>query len=123
MELPGLGKECLRLGGVRRRDDLIMLHVTLSRVMGGYIRGTLLQCFLIGIASGIAFAIIDLPNYAALAAVVGLINIIPVIGPWIGGIAVSLVGLFVSPWVGFITFITIIIIQQFVYTLIMAAEQ
>ena len=118
MELPGLGKECLRLGGVRRRDDLIMLHVTLSRVMGGYIRGTLLQCFLIGIASGIAFAIIDLPNYAALAAVVGLINIIPVIGPWIGGIAVSLVGLFVSPWVGFITFITIIIIQQFVYTFI-----
>ena len=50
MELPALGRECTRLVSPRRQEDLRMLHVTFTRVMGGYIKGTLLQCAIIGVA-------------------------------------------------------------------------
>jgi Na+-translocating ferredoxin:NAD+ oxidoreductase RnfD subunit len=37
-----------------------MLHVTFTRVMGGYIKGTLLQCAVIGVGCGILTALIRL---------------------------------------------------------------
>ena len=49
MELPDLGRESERLVGPKHREDLEMLHVTFTRVMGGYIKGTLLQLSLIHI--------------------------------------------------------------------------
>ncbi len=118
MELPALGRECLRLGGERYYEDLRMLHVTSSRVMGGYIKGTILQCAIIALACGFAFAYLQLPNYAALAAITGLLNIIPVVGPLIGGLVAAFVALFISPMTAVITIIAVIVIQQVVYTFI-----
>ena len=74
-----------------------MLHVTFTRVMGGYIKATLMQCAIIGIGCGILFAVAGIPNYAALGVIAGLLNIIPVVGPWLGGALAAIVGLFVQP--------------------------
>lgn len=49
MQLPQLGRECKRLVGDAHAEDLEMLHITFTRVMGGYIKGTLLQCAIIGV--------------------------------------------------------------------------
>ena len=45
-------------------------------------------------------------------------NIIPVVGPWIGGVIAALVGLFVDPWAAFFALVLTIVVQQFVYTFI-----
>lgn len=118
MQLPQLGRECKRLVGDAHAEDLEMLHITFTRVMGGYIKGTLLQCAIIGVACGILFAVLGIPNSMALGGITGILNIIPIIGPWLGGGLAAIVGIFVSPIVAAIAILGTIVIQQFVYTFI-----
>ena len=118
MQLPQLGRECKRLVGDAHAEDLEMLHITFTRVMGGYIKGTLLQCAIIGVACGILFAVLSIPNSMALGGITGILNIIPIIGPWLGGGLAAIVGIFVSPFVAAIAILGTIVIQQFVYTFI-----
>lgn len=118
MQLPQLGRECKRLVGGAHAEDLEMLHITFTRVMGGYIKGTLLQCAIIGVACGILFAVLGIPNSMALGGITGILNIIPIIGPWLGGGLAAIVGIFVSPLVAVIAILGTIVIQQFVYTFI-----
>lgn len=118
MELPALGRECKRLVGPKHQEDLEMLHVTFTRVMGGYIKATVVQCAIIGVGCGICFAVMGIPNYAALGIITGIMNIIPVVGPWIGGVLAAVVGIFVSPIAALLALIATIAIQQVVYTFI-----
>lgn len=118
MQLPQLGRECKRLVGDAHAEDLEMLHITFTRVMGGYIKGTLLQCAIIGVACGTLFAVLGIPNSMALGGITGILNIIPIIGPWLGGGLAAIVGIFVSPLVAVIAILGTIVIQQFVYTFI-----
>ena len=118
MQLPQLGRECKRLVGDAHAEDLEMLHITFTRVMGDYIKGTLLQCAIIGVACGILFAVLGIPNSMALGGITGILNIIPIIGPWLGGGLAAIVGIFVSPLVAVIAILGTIVIQQFVYTFI-----
>ncbi len=118
IELPALGREIKRLFGPRYHDDLNIIYLTGTRVMGGYIKGTLLQCLLIGVGCGIGYAVMGIPSAAALGVITGLLNIIPVIGPWLGGAVAALISLFVSPLIALISLIYTIVIQQVVYTFI-----
>lgn len=118
IELPALGREIPRLFGPRYQDDLNIIYLTGTRVMGGYIKGTLLQCLLIGVGCGIGYAVMGIPSAAALGVITGLLNIIPVIGPWLGGAVAALISLFVSPLIALISLIYTIVVQQVVYTFI-----
>lgn len=118
MELPALGREAKRFIPESRAQEAEMLHLTFTRVMGGYIKATLVQCFLIGLVCGVGFWAVGIPNAAALGLITGVMNIIPVVGPWIGGAAAAVVGLFVGPWVALTALILTIVVQQFVYTFI-----
>lgn len=118
MELPAIGREAKRLVPESRAQEAEMLHLTFTRVMGGYIKATLIQCFLIGLVCGAGFWAIGIPNAAALGLITGVMNIIPVVGPWIGGAAAAVVGLFVSPWAAVLALVLTIFVQQFVYTFI-----
>ena len=118
IELPALGREIKRLFGPRYHDDLNIIYLTGTRVMGGYIKGTLLQCLLIGVGCGVGYAVMGIPSAAALGVITGLLNIIPIIGPWLGGAVAALISLFVSPLIALISLVYTIVIQQVVYTFI-----
>lgn len=118
MELPAIGAETKRLISPRHYEDAHFLHITFTRIMGGYLKGTLLQCIIIGIACGILFAVAGVANAPALGVITGILNIIPIIGPWLGGAAAAIVSLFVSPITALICLIGTILIQQFVYTFV-----
>ncbi len=118
IDLPGIGCETMRLAGPKRRETMEMLHVTFTRVMGGYIKGTVLQCTIIGVGCGILFTILGVPNNAALGGITGILNIIPIVGPWLGGALAAIAAVFVSPVVALVAFIGTIAIQQIVYTFI-----
>ena len=118
MELPAMGKEIYRIVSPKHHEVIEMWHLTFTRVLGGYIRATLLQCALIGLASAIAYFVIGLPNSAALGAITGLMNIIPIIGPWIGGALAGFATVFIDPAQALIAVIATIAIQQIIYTFV-----
>lgn len=118
IELPALGKEIKRIFGPHFQDDLNLIYLTGTRVMGGYIKGTLVQCVIIGVGCAIGYAVMGIPSAAALGVITGILNIIPVIGPWLGGGVAALVGLFVSPLIAVVSLIYTVVVQQVVYTFI-----
>lgn len=118
MELPAIKREAKRLISPRYYDDARFLHITFTRIIGGYLKGMLIQCVLIGVACGILFAVCGIPNAPALGVITGIMNIIPIIGPWIGGIIAAVPALFVSPLTAVIAIVGLVIIQWFVYTFI-----
>lgn len=118
LELPQIGAETKRLMSPKFYGQAEFLHMTFTRILGGYIKGTILQCFIIGVACGILFAIIGLPNAPALGVITGTLNIIPIIGPWLGGAAAAITAVMISPLKAVIAILGTIIIQQFVYTFV-----
>ncbi|MFC1504515.1 AI-2E family transporter [Spirochaetota bacterium] len=78
-----------------------MTLITLSEVdniFGNYIRGTLLECFIIGTLASTGFYIIGFPLSIAFTAgmIAGLFNAIPYLGPFIGlilGLSICMLGL------------------------------
>ena len=118
VDLPRLGREVNRLISDDYKDDAQMIHLTITRVMGGYLKATLIQCAIIGIACGILFWVLGVPSPAALAVITGLLNIIPIVGPWLGGALAFVASLVTSPIIGIISLIGTIVIQQVVYTFV-----
>ncbi len=118
MELPAIGRETRRLIGPKHVDDAEFFHATFTRVMGGYIKGTILQCAVIGVGCGIVFQVAGVPNAAVLGVITGVLNIIPIIGPWLGGALAAIAAIFVSPLVALIALVATIVIQQLVYTFV-----
>ena len=118
VDLPKLGREAYRIIGDKRHADAEVLYLTVTRVMGGYLRATLIQCGIIGIACGVMFTLLGVPSPAAFGVITGLLNVIPIVGPWLGGALAFVASVTTSPVVGVISLIGTIIIQQFIYTFV-----
>ncbi len=76
-----------------------------------YVQGTLILAFLVFVVSSIGFCISGLKAPLLFGLFCGLTDIIPYLGPYIGGIPAVIVGFSQSPVVGIVTLIAIIIIQ------------
>jgi predicted PurR-regulated permease PerM len=118
VDLPRLGREAYRLMGDARKTDAQMLHLTVTRVMGGYLKAMVIQCAIIGVACGILFACLGVPSPAALGTIAGLLNVIPIVGPWFGGGLAFIASVVKDPIVGVIALVGTVVIQQFVYTFV-----
>ena len=118
IELPALGREAKRFIKPKYKQDVAMWKIAFTHVMAGYIKGTFLQCFIIGVGAGVLFWILGIGNSGALGCITGVLNIIPIFGPWIGGAVAAMAGIFNSPLVAIIALAGTIAIQQFVYTFI-----
>ena len=64
--------------------------------VGGWMRGQLLLCLIIGTIATISYGIIDLRFWPLLGLWAGLTEIIPIVGPWIGGVPAVIVALTMS---------------------------
>ncbi|HCT64309.1 MAG TPA: AI-2E family transporter [Lachnospiraceae bacterium] len=84
-----------------------------NKIFGGFIRGKLLDSLIIGIICFAVCTIMDMPYTMLLSVIIGITNIIPFVGPFIGAVPCLLLILTVSPVQSFYFLIFIIILQQF----------
>ncbi len=84
-----------------------------NKTFGGFISGKLLDSAIIGVLCYIGSVIMDMPYAVLVSVVIGVTNVIPFFGPYLGGIPCVLLILLVDPLKGLYFAIFILILQQF----------
>ena len=98
---------------VRWGDLLVEETRNAYRIMSGFINGKLVDSLIIGMITFVCCTIFDFPYTALIAMIIGVTNIIPFFGPFIGAIPSALLILLVDP-VKFLYFcIFVFVLQQF----------
>jgi predicted PurR-regulated permease PerM len=80
--------------------------------MGGWLRGQLLLCLLIGVLYYIGLLIIGVDSPLILAIFGGLTEFIPYLGPFLGGVPIVFVAFVASPVKGLLALGLLVLIQQ-----------
>jgi len=65
--------------------------------LGGYIRGQLIDAFLVGLLSILALYLLDVPYYILIGSLAGLANLIPYFGPIVGAVPAVVVSMMHNP--------------------------
>jgi predicted PurR-regulated permease PerM len=81
--------------------------------VSGYITGNLAISFICGVLTFIVLIVLGMPYPAALALLVALLDLIPLVGATLGGALLVVVGFFVSPWTALILLVYVLVYQQF----------
>ena len=84
----------------------------MDHIFSGFVRGKLLDSLIIGILCFIGCSILKLPYTPLVSVVVGVTNVIPFFGPFLGAIPCALLILLVSPLKCLYFIIFIILLQQ-----------
>lgn len=88
-----------------------MMHRMAER-LGGWLRGTLLSMLIIGVLSGVAFWLLGAPYPILLGVIAGVLEFIPIVGPWVAGAVAVLVTFFHDPQTALYIAIAALVIQQ-----------
>ena len=83
-----------------------------NRTFAGFINGKLLDSAIIGLICYIVCAILNMPYALLVSVIVGVTNVIPFFGPFIGAVPSALIILLVDPFKCLVFIIFIIILQQ-----------
>lgn len=94
-------------------DNIFEIVNEMDQCFGGFIRGKLLDSLIIGILCFICVSIMDMPYPVLISTIVGVTNVIPFFGPFIGAIPSGILILTVSPIQALYFIIFIFILQQF----------
>ena len=76
-----------------------------------FINGTFIDCFVLFLISCVGFSLIGLKAPVFFAFFCAITNVIPYIGPYIGGAPAMLVGFTMSPLTGLLTLLFMIVVQ------------
>ena len=87
--LPKIGKEAKRFINPKYSEDSIIWQKSFTQVMTGFIKGTFIQCSIIGVVTGLICWALGIENPGAIGCIVGVVNIIPIFGPIIGLVIVD----------------------------------
>ena len=117
-DLPKLRAEVVAIAGPKYEDDAEHLIATVTRVVGGYLRGQTIASITTGTLATIGLAILGVPYPFVLGMITLIFNYVPYIGPFAAGVIAGLVGLFVGPWTAVLAIVVIIVAQNVTDTLV-----
>ena len=83
-----------------------------NKSFGNYIQAQLLDALLVAVECALIFSIAGIPYSILLAFIIGVTNIIPIFGPFIGGIPAALIVFITSPSKVILFVILLVLIQQ-----------
>lgn len=105
-------KLCAAIFTEQRTKKLGQYVLLTHKTFSNYFLGSILDCFVVMIVCLAVFLIADIPYAVLIAVIVGVTNIIPVIGPFLGSVPSFFIIFVTDPIKAFIFVIIILIIQQ-----------
>lgn len=111
--LPSMKRQAYRLVPATRRERVTLLTDEILTRIGGFVSGAFTVAFIAALTSYVFLRIVDVPYALVLAIVVGLLDLVPLIGATIGAVIVSLIGFTESAAVGIACVVFYVAYQQF----------
>jgi predicted PurR-regulated permease PerM len=113
IDLPRLQKSFVAYLPPQYRDEWLLLLDRCGQAVGGFFRGQLFVAAIVATMSAVALVIIGVPFWLPLGLLVGFFNLVPLIGPLVGGgVAVVVAGIDNGLGSALVTAIAMIAIQQ-----------
>lgn len=106
-------KGFLILFPVQYREKTEFIVATISKKVGGYVRGELLLMLAVGVLSTISLAVVGIKFAFLLGLIAGLLEIVPIVGPILSAVPAVIVALADNPWLALYVIIIYFIIQRF----------
>ena len=97
---------------VRQANVIVHTVRKSNEIFGGFISGKILDSAIIGVLCYIVLSIMQMPYTLLVSVIVGVTNVIPFFGPFIGGIPSAIIIALASPIQGLYFVIFVIVLQQ-----------
>lgn len=93
----------------------MVLHFTVksNEIFGGFILGKLIDSAIIGVLCFFGMSILKMPYTVLISVIVGVTNVIPFFGPYIGAIPSTILIMLQNPMQGLYFILFILVLQQF----------
>ncbi|MGI9584185.1 MAG: AI-2E family transporter [Acidimicrobiia bacterium] len=85
IDLPSVQRRMVGVFPERRRSEAAHVGRQLNTALGGFLRGQLLVALIVGIMLSFGYRVIGLEFWLLIGLIGGLLNIVPLLGPWVGG--------------------------------------
>ncbi len=99
--------------GKKKGDRVLDVLSFTDKTFGGYIIAKVVDSLIIGFICYVGMNILRLDYAVLISVIVGITNVIPFFGPFIGAIPSILLLLAISPWQAFVFAIFVLVLQQF----------
>ncbi len=109
----GIKKIVYAVTPVGKENDAWKTILKCNHIFNGFLFGKAIDSLIIGILCLITMSILRLPYALLLSMIVGITNMIPYFGPFIGAIPGVLIYLFINPKLSLVFAILILVLQQF----------
>lgn len=86
VDLPHIRRTSESLIPDAARAEVMHLAHRLNRAIGGFFRGQLFVALIVGIMCSVGLLAIGLRFWFLVGMIAGLFNVIPLVGPWVGGV-------------------------------------
>ena len=126
LDLPKVRSKVISLVPERHRVEVVFVARGLGLAVGGFLRGQLLVALIVGVMTSVGFWAVGLPFWLLIGMIAGFLNIIPFIGPWVGGtlgvlVALATRDLQTAAWAGLVALIVQQIDNHFVSPTVLRA--
>jgi predicted PurR-regulated permease PerM len=126
LDLPTLRRKATELIPERHRAETAHVANQLGNAIGGFLRGQVLVALIVGVMTSFGFWLVGLPFWLLIGMIAGLLNIIPFVGPWVGGtlgvlVALATTDLQTALWTGLVALIVQQIDNHFVSPTVLRA--
>ncbi len=126
LDLPTLRRKTMALIPQQHQAEAVHVARQLGQAIGGFLRGQVLVAFIVGAMTSFGFWLVGLPFWLLIGMIAGLLNIIPFVGPWVGGtlgvlVALATTDLQTALWTGLVALIVQQIDNHFVSPTVLRA--
>ena len=106
-------KSVYALFSARHANLILHFSTKTNEIFGGFIIGKIIDSAIIGVLCFFGLNILNMPYVALVSVVIGVTNVIPFFGPYIGAVPSAILIMLVDPMKGLYFIIFILALQQF----------